>query len=745
MKPFNKEKEGDKVVNLYNNARSGDWVNYQTRAQRWEEFALGEQLSEKQKSDLNNAGMPTFVINKITAGLTNLKYYVTANSPSFMATARDGKSTDLADIHQNVLSYNSYISSGKSVNETVVHKTLSRGAACYYVYVDKDSDAGRGDVKYGFLDYADVFVDPASSDKVWDDAAWILVRKFVTRGRLKVMFPNLKSKLDKAKWVDDRRMSYSERDMQASKVMFPEDISSVVDTEGKQETRFPIFELYEKVKIPLCRVTILEQPDKAKMRVIQDQVKQESKAQQADLALKMEDQLISLKEEFDQKRISKERFEYQVKMLQLNIKNQVMNFETQRLTQLVNEKTYSQVRQITKDEYELLSKSKVFKNKIVEKVDFNGIRIKFRQQIGNEIVVRDDILPTDKYPVIPVFFLHTGTPYPISAVSLVEDKQREITKAHQLMLHNVNLASNVRVMAKMGSIDEANIKKLTEPGGVAFWTGMEKPEVVYPQNITNAFTDLILKSEADLEDILGSSQVMRGAYNPEQTTARGIYAADEQGSRGIRAWVTNMYEPALEQLGKVLTDFDQAVYKNHKIFRIMNPDTGDMKTFEVNKPVYDIEGKIVSKYFDYDATQFDVRIISGSTLPVDRFKKLNMAIEMLKLGCATRREVIEQSDFTNKEQMIAELSEIEQLRGQVEQLDKLVKNRDGDIQTFEREISHLRIKEKVNEQEKVLVKHLADFDARYEKELANMKAEMKIVLERTKDQQKKEEPKTNKP
>ena len=722
------EEQNKKVIHLYNMARNSEWTKYTTNAQEWYEFFLGEQLSEKQFTDLQNAGMPTFINNKITPGINNLKYYVTANNPSFIAVAKDGKSTDLADIHQNVLSYNSYISNGKAVNELVFTDTLVKGCGCYQVYVDKDADGGKGEVKYGYTNYQDIFIDGATTDKFLDTSKWILVRKYFTRGMLKEMYPDFKEKIDKGRWIDDRRVSYSGRDVDTSQAIFREDISSIMDSEGKEETLIPVFELYEKVKIPLCSVTILEQSNKEMLRIIQDQVKQESQAFQEQLALQMEDALITMKEEFDNKRITKERFEFNVKTMQMNTQKQVLDFEDQKLSQLINEKTYSQTRQITKQEYELLSKSKLYKDKIIEKSDFNGFKIKYRLQIGSDIFVREDLLPTDKYPIIPVFFMFTGTPYPLSAVALVKGKQQEITKAHQISVHNANLASNFRVIAKRGTIDEEVwADQFTVPGSINLYDGETAPQMWLPQNLTNAFTEMIMRSETELEEVLGSTQIMRGAYNPDQSTARGIYAAEEQGSRAIKSWVNNMLEPALERLGQVLTDFDQAVYKTHKVFRIVNPETNSSTAVEINKPEYNLEGKIVSKYFDYSSTQFDVRLISGSTLPVDRFRKLNLAIEMLKINCATRREVIEQSDFVNKERLLAELSEIEQLQGQVQSLTDQLKAKEGDIQTFERELTHLQIKEKVNEHEKVLSKHMADYDARSEKEITNLKADVKIM------------------
>ena len=56
------------------------------------------------------------------------------------------------------------------------------------------------------------------------------------------------------------------------------------------------------------------------------------------------------------------------------------------------------------------------------------------------------VLPGLEYPIVPIHYKWTGTPYPMSAVAPLVGKQQELNKAHQLMIHNASLGSSLRYL-----------------------------------------------------------------------------------------------------------------------------------------------------------------------------------------------------------------------------------------------------------------------------------------------------------
>ena len=69
------------------------------------------------------------------------------------------------------------------------------------------------------------------------------------------------------------------------------------------------------------------------------------------------------------------------------------------------------------------------------------------------------------YPIVPFHYKWTGTPFPMSAVAPLIGKQRELNKSHQIMLHNANLASNLRWMYEEGSVPEEEWEQYSSSAG----------------------------------------------------------------------------------------------------------------------------------------------------------------------------------------------------------------------------------------------------------------------------------------
>ena len=81
---------------------------------------------------------------------------------------------------------------------------------------------------------------------------------------------------------------------------------------------------------------------------------------------------------------------------------------------------------------------------IVDSIKFYENRIELTCSVGDDVFLYNRTLDVQEYPIIPIPYTYTGTPYPMSAVTPLIGKQQEINKAHQIMLHNANLASNLR-------------------------------------------------------------------------------------------------------------------------------------------------------------------------------------------------------------------------------------------------------------------------------------------------------------
>ena len=242
---------------------------------------------------------------------------------------------------------------------------------------------------------------------------------------------------------------------------------------------------------------------------------------------------------------------------------------------LVEAKTKTVQSTMEKSVFDDLMKDNKYAKNVVVALDFYKTQIKVCASAG-DMYLYEQILPLSEYPIIPVMYNHTGTPYPVGAVLPMIGKQREINKAHQIMLHNANLASNLRWLYTEGSVDEEEWEKYSSSPGalLKYRQGFEVPTPVQPLPINYAFYTVTQEGKQDIEYISGVASQMQGVGQPQHETYRGMLALDEYGTRRIRQWVNTTVEPALEQVGKVFKEIAQFTYTAKKVFRIVQPEAG---------------------------------------------------------------------------------------------------------------------------------------------------------------------------
>jgi hypothetical protein len=175
-----------------------------------------------------------------------------------------------------------------------------------------------------------------------------------------------------------------------------------------------------------------------------------------------------------------------------------------------------------------------------------------------------------------------------------------------------------------------------------------------------------------------------------------MMAMDEYGTRRVKSWLKNAVEPALRQLGRVVQQFSQAIYTSHKVMNIvMTDEIANQKQIEINIPVYDDAGYLVEKHNDYNSAKFDVRVVAGSTLPVNRWAYLDELKGLYQMGIVDDIAVLGETDIRNKEDIAKRKSIYMDMKSQIEGLSNQLKERDGTIETLSRQLVQAGIKGKV--------------------------------------------------
>ena len=734
---------------LWDKANSSHRQRWQVLSQKGYDFYLNEQLTKDETDALNEAGMPTFTINRITPIVEIMKYFVTANNPRWKAVGATGDDTDVAQVHSDIADYCWYNSNGKSIYSQVVLDSLTKGIGYFMVDIDKDADRGMGEVVFKKIDPYDVYVDPASRDFLFRDANFISVRKNVAKTQLMNLFPEFASKIKKVSGAADN-ISFSQRPSTDYQSIQPEDITMGVNIEGEDDDVIPYYETYSKKKHAYRNVFIKVLPSPAEMEQIKETVEEQVAQAEREIAVSLKEKMINIQEQLESGEIIEDRAQLEMERAQKMSEQAVEESRMQFMSQAQDAATIIDQQVMTEESYQQLTKSEEMSSQIIEAIKFYENRVHLTCTVGDDIFLYERVIPITEYPIIPVPYMYTGTPYPMSSITPLIGKQQEINKAHQIMLHNANLASNLRWMYEEGSVPEEEWEQYSSSPGalLKYRQGFTPPTPVMPAPINNAFFTITQQGKGDAEYIAGVPSAMMGFAQEQAETYRGLLANDEFGTRRLKAWMGSVVEPALEHLGRCFQMLAQSHYTVEKVFRIVQPEAGqrpdEEKDVRINIPIYNDYGQAISVYKDYASARFDIRVVAGATMPINRWALLEEYFRWFQSGLIDDIAMIGETDIRNKKQIIERKSMYSQLQGQLQSMEEAMKDKDGTIETLQRQLVQAGIKMKVNEAGTEVRKDVLETEAQqkllrsllegeFETAKKDLKREMQTILDSAKN------------
>jgi len=570
---------------------------------------LGNHYSTEESEILQSVGQGDFIIDRVYAAVDKLKSLLTSRNPKFSAVAREDSDYKLANVWRTILEYVWDVSNCNTHFKQVVHDYAVTGLGYFYVFIDPESDYGRGDVKITSINPFRVYVDPASRDRHYADAAHILLSTILTKEQILGLYPKLEEIIDNIDSSTDEE-DYPSSTKKNSSSSFTPDVVKDYDRGGYEKYR--IVERFEKIKVPYYR--------------------------------------LFNKETQEEKIVELEAFE---KILSEN--------------------------------------SHLIESGLVEAVEVLQTRIRHVATVG-QVLLYEQVLNTDVYPIIPVPNIWTNTPYPKSDVTKVKDSQRLINKLFSLTLSHAQASAGLKLLVPEGSVDDVGQleRDWANPNAVIEYNPeFGEPHYPAPQPLASEFYGLISRVETYIDLNFGISELMQGFKSGAAETARGTYLLQEMGETRGRSKLKDI-EGSLDVLGKVVYNFSKGHYGFKKTFRIVQANN-DLTEFTINNKMYDDKtNELMSIENDISLGQHDIRIISGSTLPSNRMAEYNMYLDAYKLGLVDDVEVLKKTNIYDKEGVLQRKGAMSQMQSYIGQLEEEVKKLRGDLQTSEREMISAR-------------------------------------------------------
>ena len=675
------------------------WEKY---SQKGSEYFLNEQISALRKKKLTKAGMPTFNVNEITPVIEMMRYFVTANDPRWKGVGVEGSDIDIAHIHTTIAEYCWKLSKGRSVYAQVILDALIRGLGVMEVYVDADADNGKGEVLFKSNKPKHMFVDKQAIDILWDDAGFVLKKMDLGRTVLTDKLPKFKSIIKSAS-ADATYRYVSLGDREDSQAVIDEDVQfDIITPYAKEEDILDYYECYRKFKVPYISVFLRMMPQPEILERIRKSVQVQMTEITKEAQVSMKEQIGKLRVLVDKPPeeggIIEDRFKLEVEKLQRQVKQGLQKKNEDLMSDAVEKNTQVKQYIVSEKEWKETMDLPQIKSNLMDAVPFNATRINVTCSVGDKFLYQKPLKGLEHYPFVPFPYTFTGTPLSMGAVQPLMGKQDEINKAHQIMIHNANLASSLRWMFFEGSIDEDEWAEYSSSAGALLKVrqGQEMPVPVLPAQLNTAFYEIIRQGKEDIQYQSGIPSFLQGDIGSQHDTYRGMLANDEYGTRRIKSWMHNVIEPALERVGVIHKEMAQATYKANKIFRIVQPNASGepevVKTVEINKYKYNDYGKVIGKYFDYASARFDVYIVAGSTLPVNRWALVDEFFKWFQAGAIDDIAFIEQADIPNKERLIDRMSKLSQAMKQIEGLERDNEDVKGVVERLKHQIIQQDIK-----------------------------------------------------
>ena len=247
-----KARENREIFQRYAEARR-DW---DVEARDAIDFTLGNHYTSEESEILQSIGQADFTIDRIYAAIDKLKSLMTSRPVKFGVTAREDSDTKLANVWRTLLEYIYDISDGQHHFKQAVHDYATAGIGYFYAYIEPEADYGRGEVMFTHVNPFRVYVDPASRDRYFKDAANILLSTILTKEQLLDLYPDVEEFLPNIEThnMSDYYDDYPDSQQKNSQNVFTPAEVEDKDYESTIAQRYRIIERFSKVRVPYYRV-----------------------------------------------------------------------------------------------------------------------------------------------------------------------------------------------------------------------------------------------------------------------------------------------------------------------------------------------------------------------------------------------------------------------------------------------------------------------------------------------------------
>ena len=647
------------------------------------EFRAGAQWTNEEAEVLESRGQAAIVVNRIHPIVETAKSLLVYNSPQFRSTAREDSDNKTAKVMSDLFSWVWDVSSGNEELKRVVDDYYVGGMGVFNVYQDPMADLGKGEVFVKSINPLDVYIDPNSKDPYGRDAAHIMVGKYMTDEQANQVYPYYMDIIEDSSSHQADNEDYPTTDLAATEgQIFDGDDDNPYHTKRRYIERYTKeMHMYYNVFEPFSQEEFLFNAD--------EQVEYESKYYIKLNKITGEEVIISdsiaVEEMFNIIKLEGPIFHFELPEPEIDEQGEIMPQDPVRVAGMEDENSIpgstTVITPVTTEE--LIGMDKIVSNQIEK------CCVKMTVSVGENLLYTR-ILPTEDYPIIPIMNIHHRNPYPESDVRLFRPLQEYINKIRSLIIAHASTSTNVKLLIPRGSADIRMIEEEWGRAGtsvIEFDAELGAPIVAGPVPLPNELYKNEADAKYDLEYGFGIFELMQGSTQNAPSTYRGTMVIDEFGQRRIKSRRDDV-ENMLNQVAKVALPLMQQLYTEEKVIRLVQPNgTEKEERFNFYK---EMDNGDVKRFHDIGVGKYDIKIVSGSTLPTNRMALLQTYQELYQAGLIDQVEVLKKSELVDVEGVLERSGQMKMMQQQMQAMEEELKKVKGDLQTASREELHAK-------------------------------------------------------
>jgi len=643
--------------------------NWAKHAKEDKEFRLGRQWTKEQEDILTARGQAPIVVNRVHPAVEAAKSMMSANRPSFRVAPREDSDNKVAQVMSAMLSYMYDISDGRTVVRQMIDDYYVMGLGYIQVYQDPMKDMGKGEVCIVDVDPLDVYVDPNSRDKFFEDADNIIISRLFTREQAADLYPMYEKAIRNAAnnhgdYDHDRPETGRANDMATH---FPEDVDRTYNTEYLRG-----YERYYKITVD--RYRIYETFSRKEHFLNEDEYGQYLQKP----AYIINGQVIT---DMNQASAMIAQMEQMRKQYEAEMGAGMMSAGLDGDAEMPAMPQPMSV--------EELNHAELIERGLIQVVTTQCKRVKMCVIMGDKHLYSRE-LPIERYPIVPFMSLHTRTPYPQSDVRMIKGLQEYINKMRSLIVAHATTSTNTKILVPEGSVDMNEFEqKWAQPGvAIPYDPTDGAPMPVQPSPLPNELYSGEQVAKQDIDHQLGLYEMMMGNAQAAPQTYKATISLDEFGQRKIKSKLADI-EAGLTKVAQVAIPLMQELYTQQKTFRVIQPNNS-LSEFTINKKLVDDKTGEISVFNDITVGEYDVIYLAGSTLPSNRYAELEFYMDAYQKGLVDRIEVLKKTEVFDMEGVVERTDITSRLQAQLQQATEEIKRLKGDLQTRDRESVNLR-------------------------------------------------------